>query len=59
MTGEIAHDGEARRVHRHEDHGLPAMRFGRSGLVSAHHDEDLAVRGSAAPVMNHLRPLIT
>ena len=41
--GQGAHHREARRVHRHQDLALLAVRRG-VGVGLAHHDEDLAVR---------------
>ena len=57
--GDGAHDAHARRGHGHQDHRLPAVavRVVRVGL--AHDDQDAGSSRACAPVVNHLRPLIT
>ena len=54
---EHAFDLDARRIHRHQNHGLLFM-FGRGGSVLPMKIEILQ-RGSPAPEDHHLRPLIT
>ena len=55
---EQAHDLHAGRVDRHQDHRLLLVAVGVVGVGLAHEDEILQ-RGSAAPEVHHLRPLIT
>ncbi len=43
IDGQHAFDGDAGRVHRHQDHALLLVALGR-GVGLAHHDRDLAAR---------------
>ena len=53
-----AADGDARRVHRHEDHRLLLVpRRRRDPILPM--KMAIAQRGSPAPEVHHLRPLIT
>ena len=50
VHGQVAHDGDSGRAHRHEDHRLPAVRIG-VGIGDTEEDGDLAAcrRRAARP----------